>query len=101
MYDSPGLLYCYQMHTHTLINVVAGPVSTPHGILIRAVEPIKGIEQMRLNRHKIKQDVNLTNGNGKLTKVLYKLITYYDHKLVYKHIYINYSPKYTYKRYIQ
>src|SRR5699024_743505 len=79
-YDRPGLLYCYQMHTHTLIYVVAGSVSTPHGILIRAVEPIKGIEQMRLNRPKIKQDVNLTNGPGKLTKALNISMTYYGHK---------------------
>src|SRR5699024_12690145 len=80
MYDSPRLLYCYQMHTHTLINVVAGSVSTHHSILIRAVEPIKGIEQMRLNRPKIKQDVNLTNGPGKLTKALNISMTYYGHK---------------------
>jgi len=93
MYDSPGLLYCYQMHTHTLINVVAGPVSTPHGILIRAVEPIKGIEQMRLNRPKIKQDVNLTNGPGKLTKALNISMTYYGHKWFEKPLYISDAPK--------
>src|SRR5699024_8668781 len=91
--DSPGLLYCYQMHTHTLINVVAGPVSTPHGILIRAVEPIKGIEQMRLNRPKIKQDVNLTNGPGKLTKALNISMTYYEHKWIEKPLYISDAPK--------
>src|SRR5699024_10011532 len=93
MYDSPGLLYCYQMHTHTLINVVAGPVSTPHGILIRAVEPIKGIEQMRLNRPKIKQDVNLTKGPGKLTKALNISMTYYGHKWFEKHINISDAPQ--------
>src|SRR5690606_14886720 len=35
----PGLVYTYQMHTHTLINVVSGPEDTPRAILIRAVEP--------------------------------------------------------------
>lgn len=81
------------MHTHTLINVVAGPVSTPHGILIRAVEPIKGIEQMRLNRPNIKQDVNLTNGPGKLTKALNISMTYYGHKWFEKPLYIGDAPK--------
>src|SRR5699024_7359369 len=42
MFAQAGLVYTYQMHTHTLINVVAGPVGVPHAILIRAVEPIEG-----------------------------------------------------------
>src|SRR5699024_1563458 len=93
MYDSPGLLYCYQMHTHTLINVVAGPVSTTYSRLIRAVESIKGIEQMRVNRPKIIQYVNLTNGPGKLTKALNISMNYYGHKWFEKPLYISDAPK--------
>lgn len=92
MYETPGSLYCYQMHTHTLVNVVAGPISTPHGILIRAVEPIKGIQQMRLNRPKINQDINLTNGPGKLTKALDITMDYYGHKWFEKPLYISHAP---------
>jgi DNA-3-methyladenine glycosylase len=46
-------------------NVVSGPVETPHAILIRAVEPVEGIELMRQRRHR-QPDHNLTNGPGKL-----------------------------------
>jgi len=50
MFHEAGLVYTYQMHTHTLLNVVSGPVNVPHAVLIRAVEPIEGIERMRKNR---------------------------------------------------
>src|SRR5690606_35390871 len=43
MFGNPGLVYTYQMHTHTLVNVVSGPLDTPRAILIRAVEPVEGI----------------------------------------------------------
>src|SRR5690625_4025457 len=43
MFAQAGILYAYQMHTHTLINVVAGSVGVPHAVLIRAVEPVEGL----------------------------------------------------------
>src|SRR5699024_11675403 len=88
-----GLLLFYQMYIHTLIIVVAVPLSDPHDILIRAVEPLKGIEQMRLNLPKIKQDVDLTNGPCKLTKALNISMTYYGHKWFEKPLYISDAPK--------
>src|SRR5690625_7763400 len=48
---------------------------------------------MRLNRPKIKQDVNLTNGPGKLTKALNISMTYYGHKWFEKPLYISDAPK--------
>src|SRR5699024_2108577 len=93
MYDSQGLLYCYQMHTHTLINVVAGHVSSLHGILIRGVVKIKGIQQMCLNRPKIKKEVNLMKGSGKLTKALNISMTYYRNKLFEKTLNISDEAK--------
>ncbi|MEI3605301.1 DNA-3-methyladenine glycosylase [Pseudogracilibacillus sp. SE30717A] len=88
MFDRPGLAYIYQMHTHTLINVVAGPIGVPHAVLIRALEPIQGITYMRLNRPKIKNDFELTNGPGKLTKALHINMNYYGHALTDKPLYI-------------
>lgn len=77
MFQQAGLIYIYQMHTHTLINVVAGPIGTPHAILIRAIEPVLGHEQMKKNRgHKFKE-VDLSNGPGKLTKALGITMDYY------------------------
>lgn len=92
MYGSPGSLYCYQMHTHVLINVVAGSISIPHAILIRAIEPVSGLDQMKLNRPRIKRDVDLTNGPGKLTKALGISMDYYGHKWFEKPLFISNAP---------
>lgn len=79
MFHEAGLVYTYQMHTHTLINVVSGPVDVPHAILIRAVEPVEGIEIMRENRGRKFRDIDLTNGPGKLTKAFSITMDYYGH----------------------
>ena len=79
MFGEAGFVYTYQMHTHTLINVVAGPVGTPHAILIRAVEPVLGHEQMQKNRGMHLKEKDWTNGPGKLTKALGITADYYGH----------------------
>ena len=47
------------------LNVVCGPVDHPHVCLIRALEPVEGIETMRERRGTM-PDKNLTSGPGKL-----------------------------------
>ena len=47
------------------LNFVLGPVGDAHVVLIRAVEPVDGIETMRARRGEMK-DRNLTSGPGKL-----------------------------------
>lgn len=47
------------------LNVVTGPTDHPHVVLIRAVEPVEGIEKMSERRGSMK-DRNLTSGPGKL-----------------------------------
>ena len=47
------------------LNVVTGPANHPHVVLIRAVEPVEGIEIMSERRGPMK-DRNLTSGPGKL-----------------------------------
>ncbi|CAN5379802.1 DNA-3-methyladenine glycosylase [soil metagenome] len=47
------------------LNVVTGPLDHPHVVLIRAVEPVEGIEIIRDRRGPMK-DRNLTSGPGKL-----------------------------------
>jgi DNA-3-methyladenine glycosylase len=47
------------------LNFVTGPVEHPHVVLIRAVEPVEGIDIMRVRRGPMK-DKNLTSGPGKL-----------------------------------
>ena len=57
------IFFVYGMYFQ--FNVVCGEKDTPRVCLIRAVEPIDGIEIMRTRRGKMK-DQNLTSGPGKL-----------------------------------
>jgi DNA-3-methyladenine glycosylase len=57
------VFFVYGMYNQ--FNVVTNVEHTPHAVLIRAVEPVEGIELMR-NRRKGQSDHNLTNGPGKL-----------------------------------
>ncbi len=69
MFKQAGLSYTYIMHTHCLVNVVSGPPEKPEAVLIRALEPLCGIQLMK-RRRKTNDIYNLTNGPGKLTKAL-------------------------------
>lgn len=82
MFREPGHIYTYQMHTHTLINVVAEQVGEPHAILIRAVEPVDGLHQMRARRNELPMK-QWTNGPGKLTKAMGITMAHYG-KLWYE-----------------
>jgi DNA-3-methyladenine glycosylase len=48
--------------------VVTGPVGSGQAVLIRAVEPIDGVDAMRMRRGR--PDRELTNGPGKLCQAL-------------------------------
>ncbi|MCL6472261.1 MAG: DNA-3-methyladenine glycosylase [Firmicutes bacterium] len=70
MFGRAGIAYVYLNYgVHHLLNVVTGPEGTAGAVLIRAVEPVSGIDEMMKNRP-VKNKVNLTNGPGKLTKAL-------------------------------
>src|SRR5699024_9641148 len=70
MFQAPGHVYIYQMHTHHLFNVGVGMCVNPQAIHIRAVETLEGIEFME-QRRPVKKITNLTSGPGKITKALY------------------------------
>lgn len=57
------VFFVYGMYNQ--LNVVTGPADHPHVVLIRAIEPVEGIEIMRKRRGPMK-DRNLTSGPGKL-----------------------------------
>jgi DNA-3-methyladenine glycosylase len=68
LFSAPGLGYVYLCYgVHWLLNVVTEPEGTGGAVLIRAVEPVEGIEQMR-TRRRDRRDRDLTNGPGKLTE---------------------------------
>lgn len=70
MFAGGGTVYVFFIYgMYYQLNVVAGKEGVPHAILIRAVEPIEGIEFMRERRGRMK-DSNLTSGPGKLCVAL-------------------------------
>jgi DNA-3-methyladenine glycosylase len=66
MYLAPGHAYVFFNYgAHFMLNVSSEPAGTAGGILIRAVEPIDGIEFMQRHR-KTKNLLDLTRGPGRL-----------------------------------
>jgi DNA-3-methyladenine glycosylase len=66
MYGEGGVAYVYFVYgMYNQFNVVTNVRDTPHAILVRALEPVEGIETMRIRRH-AHADRNLTSGPGKL-----------------------------------
>ncbi|HEX6306942.1 MAG TPA: DNA-3-methyladenine glycosylase [Longimicrobiales bacterium] len=74
MYGRPGIAYIYRIYgIHWCLNVVTDRVDYPAAVLIRAIEPVRGIEHMRARRSGVQKrlpDVSLTNGPGKLAGAL-------------------------------
>ena len=67
MFGPSGHAYVYLSYgVHDCTNIVAGTGC----ILIRALEPLEGIELMRARRPGTKTDRDLTSGPGKLTRAL-------------------------------
>jgi DNA-3-methyladenine glycosylase len=70
MFGEGGHAYIYFVYgMHYQFNVVASGKEIPHAVLIRAVEPVEGIEWMKVRRG-MEYGVNLTNGPGKLCQAL-------------------------------
>lgn len=71
MFEEGGILYVYFIYgVYFCANIVTGKKNIGDAVLIRAVEPIIGIEQMTSNRFNKKtisekEKINLTNGPGK------------------------------------
>ncbi|MEG2656686.1 MAG: DNA-3-methyladenine glycosylase [Clostridium sp.] len=74
LYEASGIAYVYIIYgMYNCMNVITGEKGDPQGVLIRAVEPIEGLEIMSENRFKksfsqlkLKEVLNLTSGPGKL-----------------------------------
>jgi DNA-3-methyladenine glycosylase len=70
MFKEGGRSYVYLCYgIHYLFNIVTHAENVPNAVLLRAVEPIVGVEAM-INRRKIHSQINLTNGPGKLANAL-------------------------------
>jgi DNA-3-methyladenine glycosylase len=68
LFGPPGHAYLYLIYgMYECLNIVAEPHGSPGCVLIRALEPLSGIDEMRVRRPGIRRDEDLANGPGKLT----------------------------------
>lgn len=85
MFESGGRIYVYLCYgIHHLLNIVTNSKDIPHAILIRAIEPIDGIDTMLARRNMGKLNANLTSGPGKVSQALGITTALNGHPLQYK-----------------
>ncbi len=71
MYEPGGIAYIYLCYgIHHLFNVVTNKKGNADAVLIRAIHPIDGIQEILKRRNASKLTKNLLNGPGKVTQAL-------------------------------
>jgi len=71
MFMNGGVAYVYLCYgIHHLFNVVTNMEGVPHAALIRAIEPVDGLEIMMARRNKLKPDYTLGAGPGSVSQAL-------------------------------
>ena len=70
MFKEGGRSYVYLCYgIHYLFNIVTHAENEPNAVLLRAVEPVAGLDYMA-DRRKVQNQINFTNGPGKLASAL-------------------------------
>lgn len=89
MYKEGGVAYVYLCYgLHQMFNVVTGKADVPTAILIRALEPMEGIDIMLQRRKKAKLDFTLTRGPGSVGQAMGLHVRHTGMSLLSDEIYI-------------
>jgi DNA-3-methyladenine glycosylase len=92
MYGKPGFLYVYFTYgNHFMLNVVTEKEGFPAAVLLRALEPIYGIDTMAARRG-TKDIKNIASGPGKIAKALSITGADYGTDLTGSYIYLTGPP---------
>jgi DNA-3-methyladenine glycosylase len=79
LHGSPGTAYVYRSYgIHALLNAVCEDEGVGAAVLIRALSPLRGLDEMRLRR----DAGELCNGPGKLTQALGITVAHNDTSLI-------------------
>lgn len=71
LYGPPGTSYVYFIYgMYWCFNAVTRAEGSPSAVLVRALEPLDGIALMHKRRRRIRSDLDLANGPGKLCTAL-------------------------------
>ena len=71
LHGPPGTSYVYFIYgTYWCFNAVTQAAGIGSAVLVRAIEPLVGLPLMRRRRPRVRRDVDLTNGPGKLCLAL-------------------------------
>jgi DNA-3-methyladenine glycosylase len=89
MFGPPGRTYMFLLYgVNWAFNVVAAAEGSPHAILVRAIEPIHGLDLMSKRRGVVEHRTILTNGPGKLTSAMGLNASHYSEDLCDSRLFI-------------